>query len=515
MVHAPNLQPESDASSNRDVDPNVLQRKASDPAACAWVSASAGTGKTKVLTDRVLRLLLPARDGTPGTAPHKILCLTFTKAAASEMSLRLNKRLSRWAVADEDALRADLERNLLGRAPTPRECEEARKLFARVLDVPGGLKIMTIHSFCQSVLGRFPLEAGVPPGSEVLDEELAAKLLQGALNRVLDRARAETGSPLHAALASVAGDQNEEQFRALLKNLTSERNQMKSALEKFWSPGGLHAALCEFFAVNQTDTADALVRAACDERAFAASDLRRACTALACGTQTDKTSALMLQVWLDCAGEDRVEFWKAHIANFIKKSDGLPRTHHFPTKSVKAAFPDCERILRAESDRLVSVLESCKAVRCAALTRDLFELGGEIVDAYQADKERRGVLDYDDLILKTLALLKGESMAGLGKSAAWVLYKLDQGLDHILIDEAQDTNPEQWRIVEALCDEFFAGAGARDDRARTLFTVGDVKQSIYSFQRAAPEEFERMRADLRRKAEQAGRRWENVPLNIS
>ncbi len=133
-------------------DPHRAQRVAADPGASVWVGASAGTGKTKVLTDRVLALMLAGSD------PGRILCLTFTKAAAAEMSNRLNTRLAQWAVAPDGALAESLT-ELLGRAPDKDLSDRARRLFARVLDTPGGMKIETLHAFCQSLLRRFPIEA--------------------------------------------------------------------------------------------------------------------------------------------------------------------------------------------------------------------------------------------------------------------------------------------------------------------------------------------------------------------
>src|SRR5689334_22719587 len=149
------------------------QRRATTPGHSAWVEANAGTGKTKVLTDRVTRLLLDR------VKPERILCLTFTKAAAAEMRNRLAGQLGRWAMMTDAKLDEEIEK-LIDRTPEAVERVVARRLFARVLDAPGGINILTIHAFCQALLKRFPLEAGVAPGFDVLDEADARTLLRQA-----------------------------------------------------------------------------------------------------------------------------------------------------------------------------------------------------------------------------------------------------------------------------------------------------------------------------------------------
>ncbi len=498
---------QNEPDSVRPIDPNVLQRKASDPGASVWVSASAGTGKTKVLTDRVLRLLLPRADGTPGTPPHKILCLTFTKAAASEMALRLSRKLSEWAVAPEADLQKELSEKILGRAATPEECAAARQLFAGVLDVPGGLKIMTIHAFCQSILGRFPLEAGVSPHFEALEESESRQLLDTALLKVMRRAEESPGSPLSLAAQELLVEQNEEQLRKLLLGITSERGQLETLMTRFWNADGLRAALFNHFGLSPNETEEQALEDVCDLKPHREAALRHACAVLSGSKgKTDIATADHLHLWLNTERR-RSDLIEAHMRVFLK-SDGEIRETHFPTKRIVQNNPEVVDFLRAESRRLYNYREKVKALRCINLTCGLFLLGHEITQAYQEQKTRLARLDYDDMILKTLALLESETMP------SWVLYKLDQGVDHILVDEAQDTNPEQWRIIEALCSEFFSGAGARE-ADRSLFVVGDAKQSIYSFQRAAPQEFARMRRDLEQKARGCGKLWDNVPLNIS
>lgn len=481
------------------------QRTASDPSVSSWVGASAGSGKTKVLTDRMLRLLLPRLSGEPATRPEKILAITFTKAGANEMAQRLSARLSRWAVMDEATLAADMEDNLLGRAPTPEEMREARKIFARVVDTPGGLKIMTIHSFCQSVLGRFPVEAGLPPHFTPLEESQSRELLDRAKRDVLARLHTETGSPLAHAIAHISGVMNETQFSDAIGKLASERHQMQAVLKRTFGLEGFYTALCAAFEINPAQTeqdvfADFAVGA--DEAA-----LRGACRHLAGGSGKDQERAIDIQAFFDAMPARRSYLYAAYRKCFIAASTGTV-LKALATKGVLQSAPHVEAVLMAEAERLLSYENVRNAHICAALTRDLFRIGEAILGRYQALKNSLGVLDFDDLILKTLSLLNG------AKAPAWVLYKLDEGLDHILIDEAQDTNPEQWEIVRMLATEFFEGDGAKDI-VRTLFVVGDEKQSIFSFQRAAPEKFGEMRSWFDKKIRASGQSFAPVDINTS
>ena len=491
------------APQTRDLDPNVRQRRAADPGASIWVSASAGTGKTKVLTDRVLRLLLPRDEELAGTPPHKILCLTFTKAGASEMTLRINKTLGNWAVMEEEALKSKL-RDLLGRDAHDFEITAARKLFAQVVDTPGGLKIMTIHAFCQSVLGRFPLEAGISPGFKALEEDEAAELL----SRAMQTAYSTPEEPLVRAIDHIAQYTNEDQFTALLRSLMSERAALRRTLDDHFGIDGFYTDLCTSLGVQPGKSPEDIIRDACADDVFDAKALQEAARALGQGTpKTDQPKAVSIAAFLHQTQAERAEIFDNYISNFLTQKGEIQKT--LATAGVQKSMPDIIPILQTEAQRLLEVLDRKNAALCAALTRDLFLLGEQILTTYNELKENQGALDFDDLILKTLTLLQSR------QGASWVLFKLDQGLDHILIDEAQDTNPEQWQIIEALAREFFSGQSARDDIMRTIFTVGDEKQSIYSFQRASPEEFSRMQGDFRAKITESGQQFDKIDLNIS
>jgi len=487
-------------------NPSDLQRRAADPRVSVWVGASAGSGKTKVLTDRLLRLLLPVSEDVAGTEPHRILCLTFTKAAASEMALRLGKRLRSWAVMDEAALGADMT-DLLGRTPRADEIEAARGLFAMVVDAPGGLKIMTLHGFCQSILGRFPLEAGLPPAFKVLEDGAARSLMDSAQDYVLTRAAAG-GGELAAALELLAGAQSEDGFEGLIEAVLKEKHQLELLVEEQGGFEGLCAQIYKTLGVRVGETEEDLLRAACADGAFDMPGLRGVCRALAeLGTKTEQTKSLSLQLWLDATECDRIGTYRAYSRLFLTQ-DGKAFAK-LATKAVLSGAPEVEGVLIAETDRILAVEDALKRCRAARLTCALLALGRAVDVRYNTLKTTQSALDFDDLITRTLSLLTRRDMAG------WVMFKLDGGLDHILIDEAQDTNPEQWRIIQSLCEDFFAGSGARDDVTRTLFTVGDEKQSIYSFQRAAPEKFIAMRDYFSARVQGSGRIWRNEAMAVS
>ncbi|MBI3444829.1 MAG: double-strand break repair helicase AddA [Magnetospirillum sp.] len=479
------------------LDADRQQRRAADPTASVWVAASAGTGKTKVLTDRVLTLLLA------GTPPYKILCLTFTKAAAAEMSNRIAGRLGKWATAHDDDLARDLER-LLGRAPAESEMTGARRLFAALLDAPGGMHMETIHAFCQSLLRRFPLEAGIAPHFQVMDERDAGELLDSAKLEVL--AAAQGGKDdLAAALALVTGRVHETAFPELMGELTAERGRLDRLMARHGGAEGAKAALRQLLGLGPDDTAEALLAWAVAEANLDGKGLRAAIEALLTGSDSDRKRGEAMARFLaePARRAERFGLWRSQFLT----SEGSIRKI-LATKAVKQAFPLAEDALLAEAERLLRITERLKAARIVEATGALLHLGGALLAAYRRAKQSRALMDYDDLILAARDLLAQPGVA------PWVLYKLDGGIDHVLIDEAQDTNPDQWAVVAALTEEFFAGRGAREV-VRTVFAVGDAKQSIYSFQRADPREFERMRASFAAHVPASGGKWDEVALNLS
>ena len=450
---------------------------AADPRRSAWVSANAGAGKTHTLANRVTRLLLD------GAKPERILCLTYTKSAAAEMQARLFAQLGRWAMFGNDKLTKAIAE--IGTCVSDAESlKQARRLFALALETPGGLKIQTIHSFCERLLGRFPIEAGIPPAFRVLDEQSARDLIAEARAQVLERA-GSGDSELAAAVAHIVTETSENRLHQILDAaLGNDRRK----LERFFSAlpevqDALRQLAERAHGVNEGDTVEHIAEEFCAEAKEEAKQLTAVIAWLSDGSKTDKGFARQLEAF-SSRGFSTDAFRSLRDA-FCKTADGEPR-EKLVTKGLAERRPELAAYVTQLAERYIAAEQRCRAARAALLARAALTLADAVREVYTAAKRARGVLDYNDLISETLTLLNRSD------AAAWVLYKLDGGLDHVLIDEAQDTSPEQWRIVRRLSEEFFAGAGRRDLFAapRTVFAVGDQKQSIFSFQGADPDEFE-------------------------
>jgi ATP-dependent helicase/nuclease subunit A len=478
-------------------DASLLQRDATSVDASVWVAASAGTGKTKVLTDRVLALMLA------GSAPASILCLTFTKAAAAEMANRLHDRLSRWTTLPDGALAQDLVA-LTGAMPEEAMCRQARRLFARVLDTPGGMRIDTMHAFCQALLRRFPIEAGVAPHFEVMDERSAREALFAAREAVLAAARLGDDVDLAAALAEVTRHVSEHRFDEMMALLALERARLGTAL----ADGHDHflALLRDILHLAPGASEAAVIAAACAVGAGDEPALRAAARRLAESLSArDRERAETLARWL-ADPSLRVAIFDDYLSIFFTLEG--ERRVDIVTRKFAAEEPDAATALDNEARRLAAVMAERSAAALYAASGALARIAEALLARYERHKAVNALLDYDDLVLKTRDLLHRPGVA------PWVLYKLDAGLDHILIDEAQDTNPEQWQVIAALADEFFSGEGARAAH-RTVFAVGDTKQSIYSFQRADPDAFLRMRRHFADRVAAAERHWRVVRLDYS
>ncbi len=465
------------------------QREASDPQSSAWVSANAGSGKTHVLAQRVLRLLLN------GAAPGKILCLTFTKAAAANMAERVFERLAHWTRLDDAALAADI---VLAGAPKPgrADLEAGRKLFARVLETPGGLKIQTLHAFCERVLHLFPFEANAPAGFRPLDEREAALLRDRAQARVF----ADVGRDpaLAAAISRVAEVVDAGGFSGLI----AETARLGEAMMIHGDAAEFAAKLAERLALAPGEDEAAIVKAMY-EGGGGPKTWRVWARALREGSANDQKTAAVLAGAAETA--DLTSRLAVYLTAFLTRECGPRKV--LATKATTDRFPDIVDALYSERDRLVALLDKRRAAAAVALSRDLRRIADACEAAYARAKAARGGLDFDDLILKTEALFERSD-------AAWILYKLDRGVEHILVDEAQDTSRAQWKILAKLAEDFLSGEGA-GPRDRTFFAVGDEKQSIFSFQGAAPHLFDAMRRFFARRHAHSRRAFADVRLSHS
>ncbi|HTJ01246.1 MAG TPA: double-strand break repair helicase AddA, partial [Methylovirgula sp.] len=490
-------------SAKRDIPSFVRgpQLIASDPKKSVWVSANAGSGKTHVLVQRVLRHLLA------GVPPAKILCLTFTKAAAANMATKVFAKLAQWTEIDDKALAKEID--AIGAGPAKSaSLIAARRLFARTVETPGGLKIHTIHAFCERLLHLFPFEANVPARFEVLEDLGQTELLTAAKRIALQRAELDRGE-LGAALQRLVTETTQWEFDALIKEAMGQRDLFRQI-----RTDELAARLRKMLDLAPDDNV-ASVEMAMIEDGIAPERWAEFSDFLDEGTTSDNDQADLFRAagaayaLLATAQDNQKAIARAdclsHYLDIFFTKDDKPRKR-LATKGREESRSDLVAELCAEQAHLEMLSGKRKAAACFERSAALNRVIGEVLAQYEFAKAAHGKLDFDDLIARTLMLLKRSD-------ARWVLYKLDSGIDHILVDEAQDTSEAQWKILEELSSEFSVGLGGRDIR-RTFFAVGDEKQSIFSFQGAAPHMFHTMRKNFAQRFG-AGSHFEHVELKTS
>lgn len=469
------------------IDPATsAQIRAADPVASTWLSANAGSGKTRVLTNRVARLLLGGVD------PQNILCLTYTKAAAGEMQNRLFLQLGRWAMMGDDQLLAELHELGESGSLATADLARARRLFAMAIETPGGLKIQTIHSFCSSILRRFPLEARVSPGFSEIDERTAQRLRLD----VLDDMAGSADLPL---LESIFPHLNDSSLLKVTQDVIEKRD--------LFLPERPAQDIAKSYGINEnTGSADALAAAIGPADKSVIDAIIITCKPLSDSYQ--KFGIRLAQIDTNKPNIDDFRYLIKELLDGTNKAKigKFPRSNH--TKVITAFAP-----IQDELDAWMLRIEAAYQMEFAAAARDktlaMHRFAARFIRMYEDRKLRAGLLDYDDLIHKARDLLTNPTVA------QWVLYKLDGGIDHLLVDEAQDTSPVQWNVIEALAQEFSAGQGSQPERERTIFVVGDKKQSIYSFQGADPEGFDRMRDHFEAALAEIGRPLQKLPLSYS
>jgi ATP-dependent helicase/nuclease subunit A len=458
------------------------QIAAADPERSVFVSANAGSGKTHVLVQRVINLLLRGED------PAKILCITFTKAAAANMATRVFETLAEWTAVDDAALDEKI-RLATGKTPSPTQRSIARRLFANALETPGGLKVQTIHAFCTRLLHQFPFEADVVARFDVLDEAATSQLLNELTLEVLLEGATKPQSPLGKALADAITSAADVTFKEVIAEAISKRDLITQ-----WTgrTGGVQQTIDELTSTFGLQPGDSI--GAVEAEYFAGSRIPQdAWPALidifSKGSKNDQERAQSLSAAMSSTGRERVE----NYLDVFCTADRRGRSNIL-TKRLADANPQWAARLVAEKEHVCSLLAREFAIRARDRSAALITVAAAVIRRYRAEKERRGLLDYEDLIDKALELLRDASTKST--AAAWVLYKLDLGINHVLVDEAQDTSDTQWEIIKILVAEFLPG-GARDNVQRTLFAVGDEKQSIFSFQGAVPHKFAEMRGHFR------------------
>ena len=472
------------------------QASASNPGASSFVSANAGSGKTHVLVQRVIRLLLT------GVPPEKILCITFTKAAAANMAERVFTTLGHWVTLDDAALDA-----AIADAGVPHPDKKlrriARELFAQALETPGGLKVQTIHALCTRLLQQFPFEANVPARFAVLDERDQADMMERANLKVFLEAAAAPESTLGRALLTAMANAADVTFKDVVREACLARDHFMAWTDAAGSAQAAAAQVSAGLGVSASDSIESVEREIVDGPYLPRKRWLEIAAAFGGGSKTDQKQADQLRASLAFTGSAQVD---EYLCVFLT-DDKAPRANVL-TKGFIRDNPAVAHLFEQEIDRLKPLVESRRAVVTRDRTEALLHIAISAAANYRREKDERGLLDYDDLIDKTLAMLNKVS-------AGWVHYKLDRGVDHVLIDEAQDTSPRQWDIVDYIISEFTAGKGSRENNDRTLFAVGDEKQSIFSFQGAAPREFDLRRRKFEQMFTGAGLQFNPISFNYS
>jgi ATP-dependent helicase/nuclease subunit A len=454
------------------------QALAADPGVHAALSASAGTGKTQVLTARVLRLLLK------GARPESILCLTFTKAAAAEMANRIGARLAAWVRLKDSELAADLL--ALGESNDPVTRERARQLFAKVLDCPGGLKIQTIHSFAQSLLAAFPAEAGIVPGFQPIEGRAEQELVRRTFADLMADAEAKGDEALIRDVQLLSRRLGEGGAVDYLQACA----RRPDALEALGPREAIESAIRSLMTLP--DSVEDYLAASCGDDGFDCDLLRAVANAnRSWGTSTGTKIVATIERWLALDPLSRAAALPV-LASIVFTAKGELKQVQKGQLSADSGY---DRHAERLAAKLAELLQIQRASRLAADMAAGLRAGQAFASAYAHAKRAAGVADFNDLIDWTRRLL---AMPGMGD---WVRYKLDRHVDHVLVDEAQDTNAAQWEIIERLVEEFFSGSSEAEGRTRTLFMVGDFKQAIYGFQGTDPERFREAREMFKRRAE--------------
>jgi ATP-dependent helicase/nuclease subunit A len=476
------------------------QLDAVEPDRNIWLSASAGTGKTQVLTARVIRLLLE-----DGVQPENLLCITFTKAGAAEMAERINQLLASWVQLADKQLFSDLE--AIGARSGPVARQRASELFAKVLDAPGGgLQIMTIHSFCQSLLGSFPEEAGLVPGFKPIEGPEQQELLRQALASMVIVAEGDRDNELIRSLQTLSLTMGEDAALKFLHKCAAVPDVMAEIPE---GQGALAWAR-RVAEVTFDGSVEAMLETVLADEAIDRNSLRSiAQQNLAWGKgNPDSRGGKRAQViydWLAMGVGHRATHFPA-LHGCWCNSKGEPMVASKGFTPLDDAYSALALELYGWTKSLTNQI--ARAAYADRLASALL-VGKRFAHFYAQAKHERGVIDFDDMIRRTAALL------GTGNMAEWVRYKLDRQVDHILVDEAQDTNKAQWDIIKALSDDFFSGNAAKPERVRTVFSVGDFKQAIYGFQGTAPERYREAGEIFAAKIEAAGNALDGLTLSQS
>ncbi len=444
------------------LNPLQIQQLASDPKNSVWVMASAGSGKTKVLTDRILRLLLE------DVAPHKILCLTYTKVASIEMQERLNQELQNWIICSDGELFEKLS-NLTGRKPENHTLSKARGLLIKNLDAELKIKIQTIHSFCQSILKSFPFEAKIPINFELLEENKARILLKNSQKNVLQNAFND--KKLHDLVFKINSKTSDENFTSLVSNMLQNKDKINFIKHKYCDIDNAIKEICKKFDIYFEDNNFSEISLKIFENFIKNLNLSQLINFTQELAKSSSKNDLKYYENIKKFTE------KPIIENFEFLNNGFFTIENSPRKFSKKIDDNFANHINEFRNSISVFNQQYQAFITIENSANLIKIVMAILDDFQKIKIENCYLDYGDLINIANQILENPEFC------EWIKLKMDSSFDHILIDEAQDTNPIQWSIIKSLTEDFFSGESS-SEQSRSIFVVGDEKQSIMGFQGA-------------------------------
>ena len=485
------------------------QSDASNPNHSVWVTANAGTGKTKILTDRVIKLLLN------GVQPDQILCITFTKAGAAEMKNRVNEVLAEFAIMPDNQLESDLQTILDKDFIDSKTKILARSLFTRVIDFPDSLKIQTIHSLCQSILKRFPLESdNILPHFKVIEEQEEEELLKSAWKRIITKLNQdidEKDKEIASSIEYIIKIHTEISFKDVLKEIINKRQKFFWMIEKYGNADNAVKHIYKELGIPANTSIKSLNDSFTDSSDYTLNDQKILVDELASITKTatSEKSFTVINNWLYADKNDRLRIIDQYCKIFLTAKK-LPKkiTSIISKKNLDSLSDSSINFIEREQERICKYIDNTENINIIKQTRALMIISEAMLAIYHDLKSGQGVMDNNDLIIYTEKLLSRNELN------SWVMYKLDQKVNHILVDEAQDTNFSQWNIIKSLCSEFYSGSGQKEEN-RTIFVVGDEKQSIFSFQGSDPDVFENVKNYFAEKTEFNKKIWKDIKLSTS
>ena len=437
------------------------------------VSASAGTGKTYLLVSRLLRLLLE------NTTPNSILAITFTRKAANEMYERLNERLFSLTKADDK----ELIQELAGLGLDHSFVDKARQLYEDHLLHAEKIKITTFHAFCHDLLQRFPLEAGISPGFDLLQSSTLLK--HQAWQHLLQKATDNPSSTINNYLETIFNEcSSPSAVEELLLDDFLEHRSDWWALTHGTNNAVEHAYNNTRRTLGLDKEKDNKTKETVLENTTRQSLLEFTQLLARHKTKTNQGFVDLLSVLLEKELLDFDELMRLHSVFFT--TQGLLRKRTSSKSQAKSMGDVGEanflKLHESLADNIATLVDKQRRQLTATFNYAWLNLGQELLSIFQDLKQQQNLLDFSDLEWKVYQLLSESDQS------TWVQYKLDQRIDHILIDEFQDTNPTQWHMLYPLLEEIANNPDERE-RKRSLFIVGDTKQSIYRFRRAEPSLF--------------------------